>query len=138
MAKQRAQWQWVRVRTLTAEEKADIATACERVIREVFKPQCLPQIRPTSFNYPIDIFGRWRGNKYSFIMRYRSGFSDNTGEEFDSAFTRLDHIEEHTEENRFNVMMHRYTGQWWCLHGEVPFDEALHLIATDELLRPPI
>jgi hypothetical protein len=127
---------WVRVKALTTEEKADIATACERVIREVFKPRCLPEIRPTSFNYPVDIFGRWRGCKYSFITRYRSGFPENAGKEFDSAFTRLDHIEECTVENRFNVMWHRHTGQWWRLHGDVSLAEALRLIATDELLGP--
>jgi hypothetical protein len=77
---------WVRVKALTTEEKADIATACERVIREVFKPRCLP--------------------------------------------------EECTVENRFNVMWHRHTGQWWRLHGDVSLAEALRLIATDELLGP--
>ena len=127
---------WVRVKPLTKEEKSDIAIACERIIREVFKPRCLPEIRPTSFNYPVDIFGRWRGSKYSYITRYRSGFPENAGKEFDSAFTRLDHIEECTVENRFNVMWYRHTGQWWRLYGDVSLGEALRLIATDELLGP--
>lgn len=134
MAKRRGQW--VRVRTLSAEEKAAIAVACERIIAELFKPRCLPEIRPTSFNYPVDIFGRWRGNKYSFITRYRSGFPENAGEEFDLAFARLDHIEENAEEHRFNVMWHRHTGQWWRLHGDVSLAQALRLIESDGLLHP--
>jgi hypothetical protein len=85
---------WVRVKALAAEEKAAVAAACERVIAEFLKPRFLPEIRPTPFNYPVDIFGRWRGSKYSFVTRYRSGFPDNAGEEFDSAFTRFDHLEE--------------------------------------------
>jgi hypothetical protein len=91
----------VRVRALSAEEKAVIAAACERFIDETLKPRFLPEVRPTQFNYPVDIFGKWRGNKYSFITRYRSGFPDDLGEEFDSAFTRLDHMEEPSHRNPF-------------------------------------
>ena len=50
---------WVRVMALTTEEKAAIATACERFIGTTLKPRFLPEIRPTQFNYPIDIFGKW-------------------------------------------------------------------------------
>lgn len=64
MAKQ--EWKWVRVKALSDNDKADIATACERFIAETLKPRLLPEIRPTKFNYPLDIFGRWRGSKYSF------------------------------------------------------------------------
>lgn len=80
---------WVRTRALTADEKAAIAARCERLIVEILKPRFLPVVRPTAFNYPIDIFGKWRGGKYSFITRYRSGFQENAGEEFDAPYTRL-------------------------------------------------
>ena len=113
-----------------------MATACEHVIAGNLKPRFLPEVCPTSFNYPIDIFGRWRGSKYSFITRYRSGFPDNAGEEFDSAFVRLDHVEECFAETRFDVMWHRHTGQWWRLHTSVTLEEALHLIKTEPLLQP--
>ena len=126
----------VRVRALSAEEKATIATACDRFIAEVLKPRFLPTIRPTEFNYLVDILGKWRGSKYSFITRYRSGFSDNLGEEFDLPFTRLDHVEEHLAETRFDVMWHRHTGQWWRLHASVTFEKALQLIETESLLQP--
>src|SRR6266851_2625133 len=59
---------WVRVRVLPAEEKAAIAAICERFIAETLKPRFLPEIRPTQFNYPVDIFGQWRGSKYSFVL----------------------------------------------------------------------
>jgi len=54
---------WVRVRPLTTGEKATIATTCERFIEDTLKPRFLPEVRPTPFNYPIDIFGKWRGSK---------------------------------------------------------------------------
>lgn len=134
MAKRKTRW--VRVKVLTAGEKAVIADTCDRFIIETLKPRFLPEIRPTSFNYPVDILGRWRRSKYSFITRYRSGYPENPGEEFDSAFTRLDHVEECLTETRFDVMWHRHTGQWWRLHSSVTLEEALRLIETEERLQP--
>lgn len=127
---------WVRVKSLSAEEKATIAARCERFIAERLKTRFLPEIRPSEFNYPVDLFGKWRGSRYSFFVRYRSGFPDNLGQEFDSAFTRLDHLEECLNETRFDVMWHRHTGQWFRLHAAVTLEEALRLVETDELLRP--
>ncbi|MEX2632007.1 MAG: hypothetical protein WD341_18885 [Tistlia sp.] len=129
---------WVRVRELTKEQKAEIGAVCERFIAERLKPRFLRRIRPTQFNYPVDILGRWRGRRYSFITRYRSGSPDNLGEEFESAFTRLDHLEGHLAELRFDVFWHRHTGQWYRLYSGVTLDEALLLIEDDELLHPPI
>ncbi len=125
-------------KALTKDEKAEIAAVCERFIADALKPRFLPQIRRTQFNYPIDLVGRWRGAKYSFITRYRSGFIDNLDEEFEMAFTRLDHLEERIAERRFDVMWHRHTGQWFRLHAAVTLEGALRLIATDELLQPSI
>ena len=127
---------WVRVKALSDDEKAAVAATCERFVAERLKPRFLPEIRPTSFNYPVDLFGRWRGSKFSFIVRYRSGFADNRGEEFDSAFTRLDHVEECLNEIRFDVMWHRHTGQWWRQHTSVTLEEALRLIETEPILQP--
>lgn len=127
---------WMRVKALTKEEKAEIAAVCERFIAGKLKPRFLPEIRPTEFNYPVDLFGKWRGSKYSFITRYRSGFPDNRGEEFDSGFARLDHVEEHITETRFNLMWHRHTGQWLCFRPLVTLDEALDLIATNAFVQP--
>jgi hypothetical protein len=132
----RQKTRWMRVRTLSAEEKAAIAATCERFIAETLKPRFLSEIRPTQFNYPVDIFGKWRGSKYSFITRYRSGFPDNLGEEFDSAFTRIDHVEEHLAETCFDVMWHRHNGQWWRLHASATLKQALQLIETESLLQP--
>ena len=116
--------------------KAAIAARCEIFIREELKPRFLLRIRPTEFNYPVDIFGKWRGSQYSFIQRFRSGFADNFGEEFDSAFTRLDHLDDHFREIRFDVMWHRHTGQWFRLYESLTLEDALASIRADELLQP--
>jgi hypothetical protein len=129
-------YQWVRVRTLAVDEKRAIAARCEHFIAETLKPRFLSAIVPTQFNYPVDIVGKWRGSKYSFLTRYRSGFPDNEGEEFDAAFSRLDHVEELFTDIRFDVLWQRHTGQWWRQHASVTLEEALQLIATEPRLQP--
>ena len=127
---------WVRVEPLAAQEKAAIAARCDHFIANNLKPRFLPEVRRTRFNYPVDILGKWRGSKYSFITRYRSGFPDNEGEEFEVTFTRLDHVEESLAETRFDVMWRRHTGQYWRTHSSVTLEQALDLIDTEPLLQP--
>ncbi len=57
---------------LSNTEKVVITATCQRFIDEVLKPRFLPAIRPTQFNYPIDILGKWHGNRYRFVQRYRT------------------------------------------------------------------
>lgn len=128
MAGRRGVW----VKGLTKDDKAAIAATCERFIAEVLAPRFPPEIRPTEFNYPVAITGKWRGDKYSFIQRYRSGFADNAGEEFEAAFARLDHV----GGDRFDLMWHRHTGQWWPFRAGVTLDEALRLMETEGLVQP--
>lgn len=128
MARRRGVW----VKGLTKDDKAAISATCERFIAEVLIPRFLPEIRPTEFNYPIAITGKWRGDKYSFIQRYRSGFTDNAGEEFDSAFARLDHV----SGDRFDLMWLRHTGQWWPFRTGITLVEALRLMETEGLVQP--
>ena len=113
-------------------EKARVTAACERLIAEFMKPRFLPEIRPTQFNYPVDILGKWRGAQYRFIQRYRSGFPDNLGEEFDAPFARLDWI----SRDRFDLQWHRHTGQWWRLYSGLTLEEAVQTIKADGHLQP--
>ncbi len=69
---------------LSDTEKATITVTCQRFIDEVLKPRFLPTIRPTEFNYPIDIVGKWHGSRYRFIQRYRSDSPGRLVEEFDA------------------------------------------------------
>ena len=113
-------------------EKASVTSACERLIGEFLKPRFLPEIRPTKFNYPIDIVGKWHGAKYRFIQRYRSGFPENLGEEFDAPFARLDRI----GRNSFDIQWHRHTGEWYRLHRDLTLVEAIETLKSDGILHP--
>ncbi len=114
-------------------EKRAITTGCEKLLAEVLRPRFLREIRPTQFNYPIGLSGKWHGNKYRFITRYRSGHAENGGEEFDAPFARLEYV----GRDRFDLSYFRHTEEWFRLHRGVTLAEALRLIASDELLQPP-
>ena len=116
----------------TDAEKARISAACQRFIDEVLKPKFLPTIRPTPFNYPVDIQGKWQGHRHRFIQRYRSGYPDNLGEEFDAPFARLDWM----GPDRFDIQWHRHTGAWFRLHRGKTLTEALKILETDGHLHP--
>ena len=134
MARRVAKRMWSRA--LSDEEKAAIAERCERFIREEFKPRFLPQVRATSSNYPVGIFGKWRATQYSFVQLYRFGFADTLGEECSMPFTRLDLRGDCLTEARFDVMWHRHNGQWWPLYRSLTLDEALERVRVDGRLQP--
>jgi hypothetical protein len=113
-------------------EKRVIVGACEGFIRDVLKPRFLPEIRPTTWNYPIDIHGAWAAGRYRFVQRWRSGFEDNLGQEFDAAFARIDRM----GPDRFDIYWMRHTGTWWRLHTGVTLAEALRLLESDGHLHP--
>ncbi len=113
-------------------EKAAITAACERFIGEVLKPCFLPEIRPSAFNYPVDIYGKWHGNKYRFIQRFRSDRADAVEPEFEAAFARI----EYAGRDRFDLSYHRHTGQWFRLYQSLGLIEALDLIAEDGHFHP--
>jgi len=128
---------WVRslkrVRSSPSErEKATIIAACDKFMADVLKPRFLPSIRPTKFNYPVDLYGKWHGGRYRFIERFRSDSPDAIAPEFEHAFARLDYL----AHDRFDVMWHRHTGQWWRMHHSVSLMEVLRSIEQDGHLHP--
>ena len=129
--------QWVRARSQVGQmppepEKVAITVACERFLAEVLRPQFLPKVRPTSFNYPVAITGKWHGNKYRFLQRFRSDDPDALEPEFNAPFARLEYV----GRDCFDVSWHRHTGEWFCLYRSVSLSEALRLIETDGHLHP--
>ena len=61
-------------------EKQMIIASCETFIRDILKPRFLPEIRPTEWNYVVDIRGSWARGRYRSIQRYRLGMQHNRGE----------------------------------------------------------
>jgi hypothetical protein len=119
-------------RAFSEAERARVTAACERFIDEFLKPRFLPSIRPTEFNYPVNITGKWRGAQYRFIQRYRSGFPHNLGEEFDAPFARLDRV----GPDRFDIQWRRHTGTWFRLHRGLTLIKAIEMLQSDGHLHP--
>lgn len=133
MRKRRRVFVAKRARTMPPEsEKAAIIAACDRFVAEVLKPRFLPQIRPTEFNYPVDIYGMWHGGRYRFIERFRSDSPNVIEPEFEHAFTRLDYL----APDCFDLLWHRHTGQWFRLYHSVSLVQALRCIEHDSHLHP--
>ena len=132
-----ARGQWVYTgrpsgKKLTAGEKLAITAACEQFIADVLVPRHLPEIIPTEFNYPISIYGKWHGNKYRFITRYRSDRADAIAQEFEAPFARIEHV----SRDCFDLSYHRHTGEWYRLYQAVTLDEALQLIGEGMHFMP--
>lgn len=117
---------------LTPARKAEITAACERLIAEL-KARYLPVPREGRFNHPFDIRGRWHGESYSFLVRYRSDEPDALRPEFDAAFARIAHFD-----GRFSVQWMRHTGRWWPLRDGLTLEEAIACVAAEPVLRPPL
>ncbi len=113
-------------------EKLAIVAACEAFITDVLKPRFLPEIRPTEWNYVVDIHGAWAAGRYRFMQRYRSGMERNRGEEFDAPFARIDRM----GRDRFDIYWMRHTGKWWRAHSGLSLAEAIRILETDEVLHP--
>jgi hypothetical protein len=107
-------------------EKTAITAACDKFIAEVLKPRFLPEIHPTAFNYPVAINGKWHGNKYRFVTRYRSENPRSSKPEFDAPFARLEYI----SRDCFDLSWHRHTGEWLRMFERQTLAEALHLIES--------
>lgn len=135
-ARAKRQWVWApkpeRPALPNETEKASIIAACEHLIATVWKPKFLPEVKPTPFNYMIDIHGDWRAGRYRFMKRYRSGMEHNTGFEFDAPFARLDRM----GPKRFDIYWMRHTGQWWHLHRDLTLDDALRTLEEDPVVQP--
>lgn len=114
------------------QEKQKIVTACDAFVRDVLKPRFLPEIRPSDFNYAIDIRCAWAGGRYRFLTRYRVGSGENAGNTFDAPFASL----VRTGRDRFDLDWMRHTGQWWPLYEGKSLAQALRILETDELLFP--
>lgn len=133
-----AQRRWARTRRPMGDgpsepEKQAIGQACDRFIKDVLKPRFLPEIRPTQFNYPVDIFGKWHGRRYRFIQRFRGDRPGNEPAfEFDRPFARIEYV----GPDRFDLAYFRHTGQWWTLLRGISLAEALSILETDGIFHP--
>ena len=136
MARRAKVWTYVGARvgkTPPSDEKSVITAACERAITDVLTPRFLPVVRPqTEHNYPVFIHGKWNGNKYRFMTRYKCAGANRTVEAFDAPFARLDYA----SRDCFDLQWHRHTGAWHRVGQDLSLEAALHQLTTSEYFMP--
>jgi hypothetical protein len=111
----------------SSSQKTIITAACEAFITSMLMPRFLPTIQPgTDYNYPVAIYGKWHGNKYRFITRYRSDDPHSRAPEFDAPFARIDYV----DRDCFDLCWHRHTGEWFRMFQRLTLAEALHMIES--------
>ena len=116
-------------------EKRAITAACERFIDDVLTPRFRPEVRPSEFNYCVEIFGKWHGNRYRFLQRFRNDRPDKYSERaFVTPFARLEYV----GRDRFDLSYFRHTEQWWPVDRGVTLDEALVLLETKGIYHPVV
>ena len=124
---------WVRADVKPSDsDKTAITVVYDEFIADVLVPRFLPEIQPTEFNYPIAIYGKWHGNKFRFIQRFRSDRDDVFESEFEAPFVRLEFV----GRDRFDISYYRHTETWFRLYRNVSLREAIRLIEDDGHLHP--
>jgi hypothetical protein len=89
-------------------EKQAIVAACDAFIRDVLKPLFLPEVRPTEWNYVIDIYWKWAAGRYRFIQRGCIKTSPHTTHPGHSPPCRIpEKMQEHPEKCRFADIQRR-------------------------------
>jgi hypothetical protein len=116
----------------SSTEKQAVAAACEKLLAEVLRPRFLPEIRPTPYNYPIALYGKWHGSKFRFIVRFRCDRADAVEPEFEWPFARLAYL----GRDCFDLSYRRYTEEWVGLYDAVSLAQALQLIVDDDHFQP--
>ena len=113
-------------------ERVRVTAACERFIDEFLRPRFLPSIRPTEFNYPVDILGKWHGpsiasSSATAPASRKISVRSSTRPSLDSTGISPD---------RFDIQWHRHTGEWFRLHRGLTLVKAIETLGSDGILRP--
>ena len=84
------------------------------------------------WNYPVDIFTKWRRRYFYFCSTWRSPSPNTISEYFESRFVRL----EFTGDEKFNMAFMRHTGQWCEIFEDFTLDRCIEEIRTNPLFQP--
>ena len=116
---------WVYAPTATPAQKLAIEKDFEPII-EAIKKNLQPLPEPQEYNHCIDIFGKWRGNHYSIMQKFKTG-KNAMVEYFDVGLARL----EYYGQDRFNLAYFRHTGQWFTIFENISTEDAKKTILED-------
>ena len=86
---------------------------------------------PGPFNYPIEVFGEWRGKAFYLCARYRAR-SRNPEDDFDVRKTRMTM----TGFGRIDLAFFRHTERWFTVHRGLTASQCFTEIQANEVFWP--
>ena len=125
VSKAKREMVWVYSPTANDAQKLAITRQFEPVIDEL-KKKIRPLPESQEFNHCIDVFGKWRGNHYSIMQKFKTG-THAVVDFFDTGLARL----EYYGEGKFNLAYFRHTGQWVTIYQDITTDDAKKAILED-------
>lgn len=137
MKKQKA---WVKANTgkpgkpgrpISEMEKRQITDNCQPLI-DRFKSEFIRLNPNKEFNFPIDIYTRWRGNYLYFCEKFKSEAENRIADEFDVKFVRLEYL----RNDRFNLSYLRHTEQWFMIAMDLTLQDCLNMMKDIPTLQP--
>ncbi len=113
--------------------KKEISTKAQELIEEHLKPQHIkPPPDKADFNYPIDLFAKWRGGYFYFCAKYASPGLHALSPSFEEQFARM----EYAGNGLFSLSYKRHTGQWLQIYSGLTLDECLMAIRDEPHFLP--
>ena len=112
--------------------KHAVAEAAEVIVAE-WRQRCIKPVPDNyEWNYLTQLYGRWRGNYFTFGGTYACPHADAISPTFDTGFARLEYL----GQLGFNLAYFRHTGKWWQTEQAIPLADALAKIRDDEIYHP--
>ena len=125
VSKAKREMVWVYSPTANDAQKLAITRQFEPVIDEL-KKKIRPLPESQEFNHCIDVFGKWRGNHYSIMQKFKTG-THAVVDFFDTGLARL----EYYGEGKFNLAYFRHTGQWATIYENISTEDTKKAILED-------
>ena len=135
MAKSNKQWIWAKAKPSKVPDalKLELSVKANALVEEHIKPEHVkhPPMNP-GFNYIEDIFTKWRGRYFYFMVKYASPGPNSISPSFEVGFARLEFV----GDDLFDLAYFRHTGKWWTIFPELTVDEALKEVSKGGNFTP--
>lgn len=135
MVKSKNQWMRAKAKPSKVPDalKQEVTEKAKALVEEHIRPEHVkPPPENPRFNYIDDIFTKWHGRYFYFMVKYACSGPRCISPFFEIGFARLEFV----GDNRFDLAYFRHTGKWWPIFSAMTVDEALDLVRSGELFQP--
>ncbi|MGH7433460.1 MAG: hypothetical protein ACREJL_06890 [Candidatus Methylomirabilales bacterium] len=113
--------------------RREVSRLGEYLLSHRFQPRVRDEAvaRRHGFNYAVAVFSEWRGQNFSFCVRYRTP-SGRPEEEFVVRTTRM----QYTGSGRFTLAYFRHTNRWQPVYFGLTVTGCFQAIEDEEIFWP--